>query len=164
MATVKLVRVDFRLIHGQIITKWRKFFGINKIVVIDDILAADDFMIRVYTSAAPSDVTIKVYTEEKALRLWEKNKFGEGDALILFKDIATCYRMLKKGIQFEQVQLGGVPQTPEKKLIVKAVSLGESDIAMLRKMHDIYNVNLTIQIMPEDAKTEYFEIVKKYES
>ena len=40
MAEIKLVRVDFRLIHGQIITKWRKIFKISKIIVIDDILAA----------------------------------------------------------------------------------------------------------------------------
>ena len=69
MANINLVRVDFRLIHGQIITKWRTAFSINKIVVIDNILAADDFMIKVYASAAPANTKVKVYSEEKALRL-----------------------------------------------------------------------------------------------
>ena len=75
MAKIELARVDFRLIHGQIITRWRKVIAINKIIVIDDILAADEFMTKVYASAAPSDITVKVYTEEKALRLWNKNQY-----------------------------------------------------------------------------------------
>ena len=47
MAKIELARVDFRLIHGQIITRWRKVIAINKIIVIDDILAADEFMTKV---------------------------------------------------------------------------------------------------------------------
>ena len=35
MGKISLARVDFRLIHGQIVTKWRPVTGINKIVVID---------------------------------------------------------------------------------------------------------------------------------
>ena len=60
MAEISLARVDFRLIHGQIIVKWRKVFEVNKIIVIDDILACDEFMTRVYASAAPSDVVVTV--------------------------------------------------------------------------------------------------------
>ena len=163
MANINLVRVDFRLIHGQIITKWRTVCGINKIVVIDDILAADDFMIKVYASSAPAGTKVKVYSEEKALRLWNKNRFGEdADVLVLFKDVDTCYRAIKAGIELKEVQLGGEPQTPERKAIKKAVSLGEKEIAYIQELHDKYGVNFTIQVVPEDGKMGYSEIMKSY--
>ena len=58
MAEISLIRVDSRLIHGQVITKWRKIFNITKIVVIDDSLANDEFMIRMYEAAAPAGVKV----------------------------------------------------------------------------------------------------------
>ena len=160
MAKIELARVDFRLIHGQIITRWRKVININKIIVIDDILAADEFMTKVYASAAPADITVKVYTEEKALRLWGKNQFGTGAVMILFKDIATCSRMIKEGLPLSEVQLGGVPHTEEKKLIMKAVSLNNGEMNLIKDLYEDYEVNFTIQVVPENAKMEYAEIVK----
>lgn len=59
MAEISLIRVDSRLIHGQVITKWRKIFNITKIVVVDDSLANDEFMIRMYEAAAPAGVKDK---------------------------------------------------------------------------------------------------------
>lgn len=160
MAKIELARVDFRLIHGQIITRWRKVININKIVVIDDILAADEFMTKVYASAAPSDIAVKVYTEEKAMRLWNKNQFGAGAVMILFKDIATCSRMIKEGFPLKMVQLGGVPHTEDKKLIMKAVSLNRGEMNLIKELYDDYDVDFTIQVVPENAKMEYAEIVK----
>ena len=36
MENLKLTRIDFRLIHGQVMTRWVKKYGITNIVVIDD--------------------------------------------------------------------------------------------------------------------------------
>lgn len=162
MAQISLARVDFRLIHGQIIVKWRKVFEVNKIIVIDDILACDEFMTRVYASAAPVDVVVKVYSEEKASRLWGKNQFGQGRVMLLFKDIATCCRMIRSGLPIEEVQLGGVPHTEEKKVIMKAVSLGEGEVSLMQETHDDYDVNFVIQVVPENTKMEYEEIMKAF--
>ena len=44
MANISLIRIDSRLIHGQVITKWVKIAKANRIIIIDDELAQDDFM------------------------------------------------------------------------------------------------------------------------
>ena len=104
MAEISLIRVDSRLIHGQVITKWRKIFNITKIVVVDDSLANDEFMIRMYEAAAPAGVKVKVYGVEKAKRLWDKNQFGtEGRVLLLFKDIPTCYKLYEQGVPMNYI-------------------------------------------------------------
>ncbi|MDQ4976588.1 PTS sugar transporter subunit IIB [Klebsiella pneumoniae] len=36
MNNIKLVRIDFRLIHGQVITKWRNIISATEIVIVDD--------------------------------------------------------------------------------------------------------------------------------
>lgn len=165
MAEIKLSRIDFRLIHGQIITMWRKVYDVNKIVVIDDVLAADDFMIRVYASAAPAGVNVKVYSIEKAIRLWNKNQFGENnDVLLLFKDVDTCYKSIKAGLPLKSIQIGGVPANPERKSIKKAVFLGEEEMTLIHEMHDTMGVDFTVQVVPEDSRMPYNELLKVYEN
>ena len=41
---VKLTRIDYRLIHGQVITKWTNKAAANRIIVVNDELAKDKFM------------------------------------------------------------------------------------------------------------------------
>jgi D-glucosaminate-specific PTS system IIB component len=66
MANIKLTRVDFRLIHGQVITKWCNQVSANRIVIIDDALYNDSFMRSIYEMAAPPNIAVEVYTVEKA--------------------------------------------------------------------------------------------------
>lgn len=162
MAEIALTRVDFRLIHGQIIVKWSKVFEVNKIVVIDDMLAGDEFMTKIYVSAAPSDIAVKVYSEERAVQLWEKNQFGTGKVMILFKDIATCCKMIKRGMDIREVQLGGVPHGEGKKIIMKAVSLDAHEMRMIQEIHDAYGADVSIQVVPENPKMEFFDIIKAF--
>ena len=138
MAEISLIRVDSRLIHGQVITKWRKIFNITKIVVVDDSLANDEFMIRMYEAAAPAGVKVKVYG-----------------------DIPTCYKLYEQGVPMNYIQIGGVAKTADRKVILQAVSLNESEMELLGKFHQ-NGCEVAIQIVPEDTRLSYEEIVKKY--
>ena len=161
---ISLLRVDNRLIHGQVATGWISKSGASKIVVIDDVVASDDFMSQIYASAAPAGVVVKSYSQEKAKRLWEKNRFGEkSKVLILFKDIDTCYAMIKGGMELKSVQLGGVPQMGDRRAVKRAVFLGEKEMQQLKELHGM-GVEITAQLIPEDSKYDYDEIVKVYNS
>lgn len=48
MEGIKLVRIDFRLIHGQVITKWSNKISATRIVVVNDALSKDEFMADIY--------------------------------------------------------------------------------------------------------------------
>lgn len=158
MGEIVATRVDFRLIHGQIITRWRKVYDINKIVVVDDILASDDFMITVYASAVPEGISVKVYSVEKAVRIWNKNSFGDGKKVfLLFKDIGTLEKAVKQGLPIKSVQIGGVPASSGRKTIKGAVSLSADEMKQIEGMADA-GIEFTVQVVPEDNKMTYQEI------
>lgn len=161
MAKISLVRIDSRLIHGQVITKWRKIHKVTKIIIVDNELAKDDFMIHIYETSAPKDVKVKIYDIPKAVRLWEKNQYKDGEVMLLFKDIKTCLELYKLGVPMEYVQLGGLPKAPDKRVILRAVSLGEEDMSLLREF-DQRGVEVAIHIVPEEVKMPFTEIEKKY--
>lgn len=48
MQNLVLTRIDDRLIHGQVMTKWIKETGAQNVVIIDDATSKNDFMINVF--------------------------------------------------------------------------------------------------------------------
>ena len=56
MENLKLTRIDFRLIHGQVMTRWVAKYEIESIVVIDDRSAKSPILKKILLGAAPSGV------------------------------------------------------------------------------------------------------------
>ena len=44
MAKIKMVRIDYRMVHGQIVAKWIKFRPVDRLILADDALVDDSFM------------------------------------------------------------------------------------------------------------------------
>jgi D-glucosaminate-specific PTS system IIB component len=161
MAEISLVRIDSRLIHGQVITKWLKKCGANRIIIIDDALAGDSFMSQIAIMAAPKGITVDVYTKDQAIEEYQKDRLGKGKLLILFKDIPTSYNTIKKGLPIKYIQLGGVASAPGKKSVFRAISLDDQDVQCLKEMKE-QGVEIAVHIIPEESKVEVGKILKKY--
>lgn len=58
---IVLVRIDDRLIHGQVMTSWLNYTGANKIMVIDDGVAEDPFMKSVLKTCVPANVKLATF-------------------------------------------------------------------------------------------------------
>ena len=61
MENLKLTRIDFRLIHGQVMTRWVAKYEIESIVVIDDRSAKSPILKKILLGAAPSGVKVLVW-------------------------------------------------------------------------------------------------------
>ena len=66
MAEIKLVRVDYRLIHGQVVARWLKVCPVRRIVLVDDVLGNDEFMSDIYKMAVPKGTDVDIVTIDKA--------------------------------------------------------------------------------------------------
>ena len=50
MSKIVLTRVDSRLIHGQVVTKWLQQSGANEILVVSDELEQDEFLQSIFSA------------------------------------------------------------------------------------------------------------------
>lgn len=161
MASISLIRIDSRLIHGQVITKWLKVCKADRVIIVDDPLSEDSFMGDIYKMAAPKGIKVEIYSIEKTVSEWEKNLLGSGNILMLFKDVETCYQTFNKGLTMEQIQIGGLPNTPGKTSVFRAVSLNSNDVEQLREISN-KGVDIVIQIIPEEKRVELVKVLEKY--
>ena len=79
---IALTRVDFRLIHGQVITRWLKQCDINEIVTIDTQLSQDTFMQDVFKMAAPKGVKIRILSSEQAVLAFQNKEFDRNRIML----------------------------------------------------------------------------------
>ena len=92
MFDIRLIRLDFRLIHGQVITKWFGQITGNEIVIIDDDLSQDDFMASIYEMSAPVGSKVRVYSVVQAIEKMNDETFAQGKVLVLFKNVDQVYK------------------------------------------------------------------------
>lgn len=163
MSKITLVRVDHRLIHGQVVTKWVKIAQAQTIIIVDDFLGQDDFMIDIYKMAAPSGVEVQILTTTEAGEAFKNNQLGNGNILILFKNVDMANKAYKAGLKYEKMQLGGIPNEPGKKMVFTAVSLGEKDVEQLNELKN-EGVDIVLQVIPEESSMSYVDAIKKYQS
>lgn len=145
---IALTRVDFRLIHGQVITRWLKQCDINEIVTVDTELSKDVFMQDVFKMAAPKGVKISVVSSDDAVLLQEKGGMDKKRVLILFKSVKELYKTVNKGLKLEEVQIGGLGGGPGRKAVNNAITLDRTDADQLLELES-KGINIYFQTTPD---------------
>ncbi|WP_270432370.1 PTS sugar transporter subunit IIB [Anaerostipes hominis (ex Lee et al. 2021)] len=159
MAKKLAVRVDDRLIHGQVVTQWVNVFKAQHIVVIDNNVAKDKMQKSVLKFAAPPDIKVSIFSVDKAVEAWEKNQFGTNNVFVLFRDVNQIAELQEKGVSFEEITIGQMAIINDRKQIYKQVGLSESEAQTLMDIEKT-GVKLYFQMQPTDKK-ESLEIMKK---
>ncbi|CAI2043470.1 PTS system mannose/fructose/N-acetylgalactosamine-transporter subunit IIB [Serratia fonticola] len=161
MANIVLCRIDSRLIHGQVVTKWVGQSQANRIAVVSDELEADPFMKSIYLMAAPPNVKVDCYGNQSFAAAWRENQLGEGNVLVLFPNLATVQQAVVDGFDVKNIQVGGLGGGPNRKAVFQNITLDEADVTILRDLQQ-RGVTVFFQTIPEDKPQALADILKKF--
>ncbi|MBP1034158.1 PTS system mannose/fructose/N-acetylgalactosamine-transporter subunit IIB [Serratia fonticola] len=161
MANIVLCRIDSRLIHGQVVTKWVGQSQANRIAVVSDELEADPFMKSIYLMAAPPNVKVDCYGNQSFAAAWRENQLGEGNVLVLFPNLVTVQQAVVDGFDVKNIQVGGLGGGPNRKAVFQNITLDEADVAILRDLQQ-RGVKVFFQTIPEDKPQALADILKKF--
>lgn len=147
-----LVRVDDRLIHGQVMTAWMKTYSqTEQIIVVDDQVAQDEFMLFVLQNAAPKGLKVKAITEEKAIQVLLKGL--KHPTIILVKSICSLKSLIEAGVDITAVNIGGMGMREGRTPLYKNVSADEAERACIRDFK-ARGIDVAIQITPAQQRIE----------
>jgi D-glucosaminate-specific PTS system IIB component len=153
MGKITFARVDSRLIHGQIVTKWAKSSGANTIYIIDDMVRSDEFSMDIYMASGKRyGFQVKVYSIAEALTAWEQDQFGKDNVFVLFKTVSTALACLTKGLPLPCLNLGGIPKRKGAEFFIKNVALTEEELSQLRQIAKDDGIKIYAQTVPDSAK------------
>lgn len=151
MAKKLLVRVDDRLIHGQVLTQWVSTINATRIIVIDDEVSKDKTRKNILKFACPADIKLNVYSAEKAVEVWNKDKFGSYNVMVLFRDVNMIRKCRDMGLAFNDISLGQMSIINDRKQIHRQLGFNAAEAEVLYGLEKD-GVNVYFQMIPTDGK------------
>lgn len=148
---VSLLRIDDRLIHGQVATSWVKAVKFDAIFAINDAVTQDNLRKTLLLQVAPPGVKSYVISVEKALAVYNNPKYENTKVLMLVTNPMDVIRLIEGGVKIDSVNVGGMTFKDGDKLISSAVAIGKEDFKAFKKLKDM-GVELEIRKVASDTK------------
>jgi PTS system mannose-specific IIB component len=146
---MELVRIDDRLIHGQIVIAWSKAIPVERIVVIDDQTAHNLIHKILLETVSPPGVGLSIFDVTQGIQWLRKNCFPEEKVLLLVTKPATILALVESGLGISKVNVGGMSFSPGKTQLTKTVAIDDTDKHAFKELHK-RGITLQIQIVPTD--------------
>lgn len=159
VSEIKLVRIDFRLMHGQVVTNWIKQVSADSILIVDDKLAADKFLAQVFLMAAPPGIKVAIRSIEKAVKGFQNDVYKDKKLLVLFKSVENMKKAFDLGFPLKNLQIGGLGSGTNKVMISNELSLSSIEADQLMEMQE-KGVNITLQVTPKDPAIPFVDALK----
>lgn len=156
--TIKLVRVDHRLIHGQVGFTWTKFLQADCILIASDKIVNDQLKMTAMRMAAPSGVKLVMKSIEDSATALNTGVTEKYKLLILCESVEDVYRLTQKVPSLKDINLGGMKDGENRRQISKSVHLSEEDIDLIHKMQK-NDITLSVQMVPDDQAVNINKLI-----
>jgi len=160
---IPLLRIDSRLIHGQVATSWAKAVKCDAIFAISDEVAQDELRSKLLLQVAPAHLQSYVITVDKAIKVWHNPMYADRKVLWLVTKPGDIVRLIEGGVDIKQVNVGGMTHREGSKLISQAVAVDADDVAAFNRLNEM-GVKMTLQqlatspaedVMPKLANVKF---------
>ena len=157
---IGLARIDDRLIHGQVATRWTKETNVQRIIVVSDEVAADTVRKTLLTQVAPPGVTAHVVDVAKMIRVYNNPKYAGERIMLLFTNPTDVERVVEGGVNITSVNIGGMAFRQGKTQVNNAISVGEKDIEAFKKLN-ARGIELEARKVSTDQKLKMMDLIGK---
>ncbi|MGT2925284.1 PTS sugar transporter subunit IIB [Streptococcus caviae] len=148
---IKLVRIDYRLLHGQVVFAWSKTLGIERIIVIDDETAEDEFKKMSLSLSKPSGVKLNIFTLETALSKMPKVETLNENIMIILGNTAAARAFCEGYPKISEINYGVLPKKENATQYSQAIYLNKEEVEDSRVLKNM-GINLFMQQVPTSKK------------
>ncbi len=159
---IALLRVDERLIHGQITMSWTRTVGANLILCVNDEVAKNAFQKNLMKMAAPPGTKIEIESIDAAAEKIKTNAWANSNLLILLRNPIDTIRLIEgAGLTLSKINIGGV-RSPESTIkLTKEVSATPEELEAWKKLSQM-GIRMDVQFLPGEGTTLLNDVLKKY--
>jgi len=129
-----LVRIDDRLIHGQVSIGWAGRLNPDFIVVLDDEAARDAWENELVCSACPEKVKAEVHPVEEGTRMLLSGGHAGHRIILLLRSVASARRLLDLGFPLSELNIGGLHHHAGSRAFLPYVYLDPAEVEDFRSL------------------------------
>lgn len=164
---IKLIRLDERLIHGQVAIRWSKHLGVDRIVVIDNETAKNNLIKKSLMMAAPPDIKVAIVGMGDGIKMLADPRADSLSILVLVKTPQNLLALINSVKDIKAVNIGNYGRVASKNgtTVRKAFCLNlylyDSEVLVIKKILET-GVECFYQVTPDDKQEPLKKILKKY--
>ena len=157
-----LWRIDDRLIHGQVATRWTKETGVKRIIVVNDNVVKDKTRATMLKQAVPPGVTAHVVSVDKMMRVYNNPEYAGEKVMLLFTNPTDALELVRRGVPIQSINIGGMAYKEGRVMLDMSVSVDEKDIEAFKEL-DSRGIELEVRKVASDKKVPVLQLIaEKY--
>jgi len=129
------VRIDDRLIHGQVVVGWRNVLRPQRIMLCSDEVARSDWQRTIYLSAVPSDIAASVLSTAETIEALKSSEFDRERIILLVDNPRSIVDLVRGQVPIDAVNVGGMHFKPGKNQIAPFIFVDGEDIEQFNVLH-----------------------------
>ena len=146
--SLAVVRVDDRLIHGQVVVGWGQPLGLGFIALVDDKVRSSGWEQDLYRMGVPPGIEAIFASVDEAARRYDDWVKDARIGLVLTGDLDTLIALSDKVPKLRRVTLGGIHHKPGRSERLRYVYLTADEVAQLREL-----AKRGIEVVAQDVPT-----------
>lgn len=131
---IQLVRLDYRLLHGQIVFAWTGHVGAQRIIVVDDEAATDALKKSALSLSKPPGVRLNIFTLKKTLEKMPKILELPENIMMIFGQVETLKAFCDAVPQIREINYGGLANREGTKPYGQAIFLTDAEVEMTQEL------------------------------
>lgn len=142
-----LIRIDDRLIHGQVVVGWGQPCELGFLVLVDDAVADSDWEQELYRMGVPPEMDVYFDSVESAARRLADYRADRRTGMLLAAEIETVQRLVALAPDIRAVTIGGIHHREGRTARLRYVFLTPHEEQQLRDLAAT-GVTITAQDVP----------------
>ncbi|WP_308557568.1 PTS sugar transporter subunit IIB [uncultured Lactobacillus sp.] len=157
--TMQNVRIDERLIHGQVATMWTNALKLTRIMVVGDDIVKNDVLKTGLKTACPHGVHLSILTAHGAARRINSGKYVGQTVLLLVKNPAVLRQLVDFDVKLPEINVGNMSTKPNSRQVAKSVAVTDKDVKDFKYL-DEKGCHIYHQMVPSESKEDFMEMIK----
>jgi mannose/fructose/sorbose-specific phosphotransferase system IIB component len=158
---IAMVRIDERLIHGQITMGWVRTTGADLILVANDAVARDSMQKKLMQLASPPGVEVEIYSLDETSKKISAQAWPNKNILMLIRNPIDFLRLVENGLPIKKVKIGGVRSPDAKIKLTKEVSATDQELEAWKHL-DQLGIRMEVQWVPGAGTTILNDVLRSH--
>lgn len=158
---IKLLRVDDRLIHGQVAMTWTSFLGADLIIVANDKVPNDKLLQMTLKLAQPPGIRLRFLSIDDTVKYINDPKSERFKIFIVCDSTDDALKLTAGSEEIQHIIFGGIRKSGDKQLIDRQVFLDENDFDNWKKMEELGR-KVRVHVIPSESEIKYDDALNTY--
>ena len=149
---IKLLRIDHRLLHGQVAYSWYGYLGVNAILIANDKAAVHDLMKTTLNLAKPPGCKLIIKSVKDSIDAIKSGRADKYDLFIVVSNVDDAYDIASSLDSIKVVNVGGIEARNDTHRFHgdSNINLSDEDERKLRKLMEL-GKRVELRMVPSET-------------